>query len=94
MPLLSVCFHSRPSENEAKEKGKEPIDAASLIAEALKRKFAHRFRHDSGQEEMDEFKLPEPEVKHRTAAPLVRDVTVFFQLNVGAVSVSQKEAHI
>ncbi|XP_024910424.1 mitochondrial fission regulator 1 isoform X2 [Cynoglossus semilaevis] len=54
---------SRPVENDTKIKPGEQPDAASLIAEALKRKFAHRYRHDSGQEEREEFKLPIPEVK-------------------------------
>lgn len=61
---------SRPVGDDGKVKSKEPADAAALIAEALKRKFAHRYRHDSGQEEKDDFVLPEPEAKPRTETPL------------------------
>lgn len=61
---------SRPVEDEAKMKSSEPVDAAALIAEALKRKFAHRYRHDSERENMEEFKLPVPEVKPQTQTPL------------------------
>lgn len=63
-------------ENEARPKGSEPTDAAALIAEALKRKFAHRYRHDSGQEEKEDLKFPDPEGKRQTKTPLVSDVTV------------------
>lgn len=72
-----LSFHSRPAEGEAKVKSSAPVDAATLIAEALKRKFAHRYRHDSEQGDAEEFKLPVPEVKPRTETPLVRDVAVF-----------------
>lgn len=61
---------SRPAEGEAKVKSSNPVDAATLIAEALKRKFAHRYRHDSEQGDTEEFKLPVPEVKPRTETPL------------------------
>lgn len=69
----SLFFFSRPVENDTKIKPGEQPDAASLIAEALKRKFAHRYRHDSGQEEREEFKLPIPEVKPQSETLLVRD---------------------
>ncbi|XP_071341343.1 mitochondrial fission regulator 1 [Trachinotus anak] len=61
---------SRPAEGDAKVKSSEPADAAALIAEALKRKFAHRYRNDSEQEDKEEFKLPVPDVKPRTETPL------------------------
>ncbi|XP_032360379.1 mitochondrial fission regulator 1 isoform X1 [Etheostoma spectabile] len=61
---------SRPEESEAKVKSSEPVDAAALIAEALKRKFAHRYRHDSEQADKEEFKLPVSEVKPPTQTPL------------------------
>lgn len=61
---------SRPVEEEAKLKSNEPADAAALIAEALKRKFAHRYRHDSEREDMEEFKPPVPEMKPKTQTPL------------------------
>ncbi|KAJ3611746.1 hypothetical protein NHX12_021760 [Muraenolepis orangiensis] len=50
----------------------QPMDAASLIAEALKRKFAHRYRRDSEQEDDGEFTLPVPEekTKPQAVAPL------------------------
>ncbi|KAI7792570.1 mitochondrial fission regulator 1, partial [Triplophysa rosa] len=38
---------SRPDDGDTKPKPAEPTDAAALIAEALKRKFAHRYRSDS-----------------------------------------------
>ncbi|XP_037311194.2 mitochondrial fission regulator 1 isoform X1 [Pungitius pungitius] len=60
---------SRPGDCEAKGKCSEPIDAASLIAEALKRKFAHRHRHDSEQGDQEDFKLPVSEGKPRTETP-------------------------
>ncbi|CAG04194.1 unnamed protein product, partial [Tetraodon nigroviridis] len=46
--LRSVRSH--PADGETKGKSSEPADAAALIAEALRRKFAHRFRHDSERE--------------------------------------------
>lgn len=50
---------SRPEDGDTKPKPAEPTDAAALIAEALKRKFAHRYRSDS---ECDSgFNLPVPE---------------------------------
>lgn len=71
-------FCSRPVEGDAKAKSSEPADAAALIAEALKRKFAHRYRHDSEREDQEDFKLPVRDVKPQTETPLVRDVTIFF----------------
>lgn len=59
-------------DGEAKGKSSEPLDAATLIAEALKRKFAHRYRHDSEQGDQEDFKLPVPQVKPPTETPLVR----------------------
>nr|XP_019943115.1 PREDICTED: mitochondrial fission regulator 1 [Paralichthys olivaceus]XP_019943116.1 PREDICTED: mitochondrial fission regulator 1 [Paralichthys olivaceus] len=61
---------SRPLEGDAKINSGGSVDAATLIAEALKRKFAHRYRHDSGQEDKEDFKLPVLEVKPRTETPL------------------------
>lgn len=61
---------SRPVDGEAKGKSSEPLDAATLIAEALKRKFAHRYRHDSEQGDQEDFKLPVPQVKPPTETPL------------------------
>lgn len=57
----------------------EPADAAALIAEALKRKFAHRYRHDSGQEDQEDFKLPVRDEKPQTETPLVRDICFQFR---------------
>ncbi|XP_067233253.1 mitochondrial fission regulator 1 [Chanodichthys erythropterus] len=55
--LRSVKSHQEDS--HTKPKPVEPTDAAALIAEALKRKFAHRYRSDS---ECDStFNLPAPE---------------------------------
>ncbi len=68
-------FCSRPVEGDAKAKSSDPADAAALIAEALKRKFAHRYRHDSERDDTEEFKLPLPDVKPKKETPLVRDVT-------------------
>lgn len=63
---------SRLEDVEAKVKSKEPADPAGLIAEALKRKFAHRFRKNSGQEGSDreDFKFPVPESKPQPDTPL------------------------
>lgn len=66
-------FHSH-TEIDGKVKSNEPIDAAALIAEALKRKFAHRYRHDTDREEKEEFKLPVQDVMPETDTPLVRAV--------------------
>ncbi|XP_071026217.1 mitochondrial fission regulator 1 [Oncorhynchus clarkii lewisi] len=49
----------RPEESQAKPR--EPTDAASLIANALKRKFAHRYRHNSSEDK--EFDFPASELK-------------------------------
>nr|XP_046226590.1 mitochondrial fission regulator 1 [Scatophagus argus] len=61
---------SRTVEDDTKAKSNDPVDAAALIAEALKRKFAHRYRHDSEQEDKEDFKLPVRDVKPQTEAPL------------------------
>lgn len=74
---MNCSFRSRPVEDDAKVKSNEPVDAASLIAEALKRKFAHRYRHDSEHEDKEEFKVPVRDVKPQSNTPLVRDVTGF-----------------
>lgn len=67
-----TMFDSHPAESEIKVKPSEPADAAALIAEALKRKFAHRYRHDSEREEGEDFKLPVRDRKPQTEAPAVR----------------------
>ena len=61
-------------EDDTRAKSKEPVDAAALIADALKRKFAHRYRQNSVQDDKDDFSLPVKEAKPVTDAPLVRDV--------------------
>ncbi|XP_044031586.1 mitochondrial fission regulator 1 isoform X2 [Siniperca chuatsi] len=61
---------SRPVEGDAKVKSNEPADAAALIAEALKRKFAHRYRHNSEREDKEDFKHPVLDVKPQTETPL------------------------
>lgn len=62
--LRSVKSH----QEDTKPKPVEPTDAAALIAEALKRKFAHRYRSDS---ECDaNFNLPAPENKTHVETPL------------------------
>ncbi|XP_055784486.1 mitochondrial fission regulator 1-like [Salvelinus fontinalis] len=50
---------SRPEESQAKPS--ESTDAASLIANALKRKFAHRYHHNSNEDK--EFDFPASELK-------------------------------
>lgn len=60
---------SRPAEGDTKVKSNEPTDAAALIAEALKRKFAHRYRHDSGQDDAEDFKPPVPAAKPQVETP-------------------------
>lgn len=57
-------------QEDTKPKPVEPTDAAALIAEALKRKFAHRYRSDS---EYD-FNLPAPENKTHVETALVREI--------------------
>lgn len=65
--------HSRSEDGDNKPKPAEPTDAAALIAEALKRKFAHRYRNDS---ECDSgFNLPVPE--NRTCVETAPLVTLF-----------------
>ncbi|KAM4534118.1 mitochondrial fission regulator 1 isoform 2-T2 [Odontesthes bonariensis] len=61
---------SRPVEDDTRAKSKEPADAAALIAEALKRKFAHRYRQNSVQDDKDDFCLPVREAKPVTETPL------------------------
>ncbi|XP_064797440.1 mitochondrial fission regulator 1-like isoform X2 [Oncorhynchus masou masou] len=53
----------RPAKSplESQAKPSEPTDAASLIANALKRKFAHRYRHNSNENK--EFDFPASELK-------------------------------
>ncbi|XP_077100926.1 mitochondrial fission regulator 1 [Siphateles boraxobius] len=64
--LRSVKSHQE--DGHTKPKPVEPIDAAALIAEALKRKFAHRYRSDS---ECDgSFNLPASENKTHVETPL------------------------
>lgn len=75
MSFLLLMFHSH-TEVDTKVKSNEPVDAAALIAEALKRKFAHRYRHDSEREEKEDFKLPVRDVIPETDTPLVRAVIV------------------
>lgn len=60
---------NREGETDVKTKASEPADAATLIAEALKRKFAHRYRHSSEQEDKEDFKLFSEE-NSQPAAPL------------------------
>ncbi|XP_059380127.1 mitochondrial fission regulator 1-like isoform X2 [Carassius carassius] len=62
--LRSVKSH----QENMKQRPVEPTDAAALIAEALKRKFSHRYRNDS---ECDaNFNLPAPENKTQVETPL------------------------
>ncbi|KAK7118433.1 hypothetical protein R3I94_022065 [Phoxinus phoxinus] len=64
--LRSVKSHQE--DGHTKPKPVEPTDAVALIAEALKRKFAHRYRSDS---ECDgSFNLPAPENKTHVETPL------------------------
>lgn len=55
---------------DVKAKVSDAPDAVTLIAEALKRKFAHRYRNNSDQEEKADFKLPVSEKKSKSASPL------------------------
>lgn len=57
--LTSCVLSSRPEESQAKPS--VATDAASLIANALKRKFAHRYRHNSNEDK--EFDFPASELK-------------------------------
>lgn len=71
-------------------KPNEPVDAAALIAEALKRKFAHRYRHDSEREDKEDFKLPVQNKKPQTETPLVRTV---FLLSYGCSPLIHVRSH-
>ncbi|KAL4635208.1 mitochondrial fission regulator 1 [Arapaima gigas] len=57
---------SRPEEDRVKPS--DPTDAAALIADALKRKFAHRYRSESHGE--SDFSLPVREEKPRSETPM------------------------
>lgn len=75
LPIGLICpfVRSHQEDGHTKPKPVEPTDAAALIAEALKRKFAHRYRSDS---ECDgSFNLPAPENKTHVESPLVREIT-------------------
>lgn len=92
-------FYSHPAEGEVKVKPGEPVDAAALIAEALKRKFAHRYRHDSERDDGEDFKLPVPDRKPQTETPAVRStsrrwfcLTLIWLTSVSPVSV--RAAHV
>uniref|UniRef100_A0A1A8CHQ0 Mitochondrial fission regulator n=1 Tax=Nothobranchius kadleci TaxID=1051664 RepID=A0A1A8CHQ0_NOTKA len=61
---------SRSVDEDTRAKPQEPADAAALIAEALKRKFAHRYRHGSDQDDKTDLPHPVPEVKVQTETPL------------------------
>lgn len=75
--IFVMSHHSSTMEADAKVKSSEPADPAALIAEALKRKFAHRYRHNSEREDNEDFQLPVRDMKPQTETPLVRNVSVF-----------------
>ncbi|XP_028825343.1 mitochondrial fission regulator 1 isoform X2 [Denticeps clupeoides] len=54
---------------ELQPKPADPNDAAALIAEALKRKFAHRYRNDSQCDK--DVSFPGPDLKNNCEAPTV-----------------------
>lgn len=66
-----LTYLQRSSDADAKAKPSEPADPAALIAEALKRKFAHRYRQNSEQEDGEDFKLPALDAKPPAETPLV-----------------------
>lgn len=68
---IHVLIYSRGREVDFKTKASEPADAAALIAEALKRKFAHRYQNNSEHEDKEDFKLCFTEESSKPAAPLV-----------------------
>lgn len=76
--FLFVTCYSRLDKVEDKTKSNEPADPAGLIAEALKRKFAHRFRKNSGQEGSDreDVNVADPEAKPQSETPLVRRINL------------------
>lgn len=63
-----AIFFSRSSEG-TKSKVTEPADPATLIAEALKKKFAYRYRNDSQGE--TEKVIPKAETKTQSEVVLV-----------------------
>ncbi|MBN3272379.1 MTFR1 regulator, partial [Polyodon spathula] len=59
MTKVKLRTVKKPMEGTSKTKPGDPTDAAALIAAALKRKFAHRYRNDSENEK--EMKIPTSE---------------------------------
>lgn len=73
LPVEFICPFIPSHQEDTKAKPVEPTDAAALIAEALKRKFAHRYRSDS---ECDgNLNLIVPENKIHVETPQVRKIT-------------------
>lgn len=65
-------FSSRPS-GDTKPKAADPADPAALIAEALKKKFAYRYRNESHSE--TEKGIPKAETEAAPEVVLVSTVT-------------------
>ncbi|XP_066576588.1 mitochondrial fission regulator 1 [Amia ocellicauda] len=67
MTKVKLRSVKKPEHGAAKVTSSDPMDAASLIAEALKRKFAHRYRSDSQSE--SDFNIPDKK-QTKTETPL------------------------
>lgn len=74
---FTFLLFSRPEDSETKPKPAEPTDAAALIAEALKRKFAHRYRSDSECDGGFNLQVPENRPCVETT-PLVISLCIWF----------------
>ncbi|MBN3309679.1 MTFR1 regulator, partial [Amia calva] len=68
MTKVKLRSVKKPEHGAAKVTSSDPMDTASLIAEALKRKFAHRYRSDSQSE--SDFNIPDKK-QTKTETPLV-----------------------
>lgn len=67
--MLRFFIYLSRSPGDTKPKAADPTDPAALIAEALKKKFAYRYRRDSQSE--TEKVIPKSETKTKTEAVLV-----------------------
>lgn len=88
--LKLLLFFSRSSEG-TKSRAADPADPAALIAEALKKKFAYRYRSDSQSE--PEKVTPRAETKTQAEVVLVSMGLVSPVLGCGGAAVTPGPAH-
>lgn len=84
-----AIFFSRSPE-DTKSKVSQPADPATLIAEALKKKFAYRYRNDSQGE--TEKVIPKAETKTQTEVVLVS--IVILNTSLDSIIVVQTNLHL